>query len=164
MRTLLLLPALVSPFLTAVIPGAMEVSRGVYVLVGLPAPEVMAAMKAEKIQYVVCLCRETEQGVDIDAEAQRLSELGIGFSRVVLDKAPTKADFDLFRQLVASLPTHSRILVHCRDGNRAAAVTIAWLAKEGRITRLDAIPLARKAGMIRPETEKALASYLGIAL
>jgi len=163
MRTLLLFPALVSPLLSADIPDAMEVQRGTFVLVGLPGPGTIAAMKSAGITYVICLCRDSEPGVDLNAEARLLSDVGIGFARVVLDKAPTATDFELFRQLRASIPKEARILVHCRDGNRAAAVTVAWLAKEGRVPRTEALGLARKAGMTLPETEKALAKYLGVA-
>lgn len=164
MRTFLLLPALLAPLLSAGIPDALELKRGTFVLVGLPGATTIAAMKNEGITHVICLCRDTEPGVDLNAEARLLSDVGISFSRVVLDKAPTAADFELFRQLRAAIPRDARVLVHCRDGNRAAAVTVAWLAKEGRIKPADALPLARKAGMVRPETEKALASYLGVAI
>lgn len=160
MRTPLLLPAIISPFLWAGIPGALEVHRGTFVLVGLPTPETLEAMKALKVTHVVCLCRETEPGFDLDAEARDLSEHGILFARLVVEKTPTASDFELFRMLRASFPGDARVLVHCRDGNRAAAVTIAWLAAEGRIKRTEALALARKAGMVRPETEKALAAYL----
>jgi protein tyrosine phosphatase (PTP) superfamily phosphohydrolase (DUF442 family) len=164
MRTPFLLSALVSTCPLASIPNALEVQRGTFVLVGLPTAETMEAMKALRVTYVICLCRETEPGVDLIAEAQQLSDRGISFSRVALDKAPSAADFDLFRQLRAALPSEARVLVHCRDGNRAAAVTVAWLVKEGRVKGPEALALARKAGMFRPETEKAFGSYLGLAL
>ena len=162
MRLPLLLPALVFQVASAAIPGVTEVARGVFVLVGLPSAETISAMKSAGVTYVICLCRETEPGVNIAAESRQMADAGIGFARLVVEKNPTAADFELFGQLRAALPAGARILVHCRDGNRAAGVAVGWLARQGLIKRGEAIALARKAGMVRPETEKALANYLGL--
>ena len=160
----LLLPALVALQPGSAIPGAIEVHRGTFILKGLPGPEVIAAMKNAHVTHVIALCRDTEPGVDVNREAQRLSDQGISFARVVLDSAPSIADFELFRQLRNTIPKEARVLIHCTNGNRTAAVTVAWLVKEGRVKKQDAITLARSAGLTQGDTERAMCRYLGLPM
>jgi protein tyrosine phosphatase (PTP) superfamily phosphohydrolase (DUF442 family) len=144
------------------IPEALEIQRGTWVLKGFPDAECIAAMKRARVAYVISICRDGDAGFDANAEGHALAEAGILFSRVALKRAPTAEDFELFRMVRNSLPPEARVLVHCTDGNRAAVVAVAYLAAEGKVKRDEAVALARKAGMIHPETEKALKAYLGL--
>ena len=159
MYAVFLLPALIS-MVADPIPGALEVHRGTWVLRGVPDAATIAAMKRARITHVFSLCRDGDPGFDPNQEGQALADAGILFSRVSLKRAPTAADLELFRMVRNSLPPDAKVLVHCTDGNRAAAVAVAFLAIEGRVKRAEALDLARRAGMVQPETENALRVYL----
>jgi hypothetical protein len=162
MLAVFLIPALVMPAIGSDIPETVEIRRGNFLLKGFPTAGIIAAMKAARITHVISICRDGDPGFDPDGESRALSEAGILFSRVSLKKAPTADDFELFRMVRNGLPHDARVLVHCTDGNRAAAVMVAWLAKEKLVKPDEAVDLARKSGMIHPETEKALKTYLGL--
>ncbi len=163
MLAVLLLPALVGAVLDSGIADAAELRRGFFVLKGFPTADRIVAMKRVHISHVICLCRDGDAGFDPDQEGHDLAEAGILFSRVSLNRAPTAGDFELFRMVRNSLPADARVLVHCTDGNRAAVVAVAWLAKEGRVKPGEAVALARTAGMVHADSEKALKAYLGLA-
>lgn len=156
-----LLPLLVAPFGDSGIPGALEIHRGTFILKGFPDAGGIAAMKKAHITHVLSICRDGDAGFDPDKEGHALAEVEILFSRVSLKRAPTSEDFELFRTVRNSLPRNAKVLIHCTDGNRAAVVAVAWLAAEGLVERGEAVALARRAGMIHPDTEKALLDYLG---
>lgn len=146
--------------LPAALPGAIEVRRGSYILREVPGPGSVEALKQEHITHVISICRDGDAGFDAQTENRLMSEAGILFSRVSLKRAPTHDDFELFRMVRNSLPAGARVAVHCTDGNRAAVVVVAWLAAEGLVRREEAVDLARRSGMVHPETEQALAAYL----
>lgn len=156
-----LLSALV--LVAAGIPDTQEIRRGLFVLKGVPGPVHIEAMKAARITHVICICRDGDPGFEPDKESRALQEAGISFSRVALKRGPTRDDFELFRMVRNGLPAEARVLVHCTDGNRAAAVAVAWLGAEGRIPHAEVLTLARTAGVVHPETEKALKDYLKLA-
>jgi len=163
MFNLLLIPAILVAAPNPGISGAMEVRPGIFVLRGPMTPEVIEAMKAAKINYVVNLREDGEAGFDSQGECSALSETGIIYCRVALGRAPSKDDFDLFRMVLKELPGGSRVLIHCADGNRAAAATCAWMILDSKMGTDEAITMARQAGMARQETEKALRRYLAQA-
>jgi protein tyrosine phosphatase (PTP) superfamily phosphohydrolase (DUF442 family) len=156
----LLIPVLAAPALGSDIPQTLEIRRGTFVLKGYPGPAHIAAMKQAGITHVICICRDGDPGFNPNEENLALSEAGISFSRVALNRAPTGADFELYRMIRNGLPPFSRVLTHCTDGNRAAAVVVAWLAVEGKIKREEAIDVARRAGVVHAETEASLKTYL----
>ncbi len=163
MFNLLLVPAFVMTAPFPGIPGAMEMHPGTFVLNGPMTPTVIEAMKAAKIAYVINLREDGEPGFDAEGECSSLSETGILYCRVALGRTPSKDDFDLFRLVRRELPEGSRVLIHCSNGNRAAAATCAWMVLDLRTEPEAAIALAREAGMARQETERALRRYLAQA-
>lgn len=163
MFTLLLVPAFILAAPSNGIPGAMEVRPGNFVLNGPMTPAVIEAMKAAKITLVINLREDGESGFDIQSECSAVTEASIAYCRVALGRAPSKDDFDLFRMVRRDLPANSRVLIHCGDGNRAAAATCAWMVMDMHMESEEAIALAKMAGMVRPETEKALRRYLAQA-
>lgn len=160
MFNLLLIPAFVLAAPTPGISGAMEVRPGTFVLNGPMTPAVIEAMKAAKITHVINLREDGEAGFDANVECSSLSETGIIYCRVAIGRTPSKDDFDLFRMVRRDLPDNSRVLIHCSNGNRAAAAACAWMVLDAHVEAEEAIALAKQAGMARPETEKALRKYL----
>ena len=160
MFNLLLIPAFVLAAPSPGFPGAMEVRPGTFVLNGPMTPAVIEAMKKAKITHVINLREDGEPGFDATEECSAFSETGITYCRVALGRAPTKDDFDLFRMVRKDIPMNARVLIHCGNGNRAAAAACAWMVLDANMESEEAIALARLAGMVRPETEKALRRYL----
>lgn len=160
MFTLLLVPAIILAATSHGIPGAMEVRPGTFVLKGPMTTEIVAAMKAAKITHVINLREDGEPGFDTEWECSALSGADISYCRVALGRAPSKDDFELFRMVRTGFPPNARVLIHCGDGNRAAAAACAWMVMDTRMNAEEAIALAKQAGMARPETEKALRRYL----
>lgn len=160
MRALWLVPTVLTVALGAAIPGALEVRRGNFILKVVPDAACVQALQHEHITHVISICRDGDAGFDANLENRAMADAGIAFSRVGLKRAPTSDDFELFRMVRNSLPGNARVAVHCTDGNRAAVVVVAWLAAEGLVKREEALELARTSGMVHPETEKALRTYL----
>ncbi len=160
MFTLLLVPAIILAATSHGIPGAMEVRPGTFVLKGPITTEIVAAMKAAKITHVINLREDGEPGFDTEWECSALGGADISYCRVALGRAPSKDDFELFRMVRTGFPPNARVVIHCGDGNRAAAAACAWMVMDTRMNAEEAIALAKQAGMARPETEKALRRYL----
>lgn len=163
MYNLLLIPAIVVAAPSTGISGAVEVSPGTFVLNGPMTAAVIEEMKAAKITHVFNLREDGEAGFDAQAECSSFSESGISYCRVAMGRAPTKDDFDLFRMVRKDLPKDSRVLIHCSNGNRAAAAACAYMVLDLNMEAEEALAMARQAGMVRPETEKALRRYLAQA-
>ncbi len=163
MYGLFLVPAVVCAVLDHGIPDTLELRRGTFVLKGIPGPTHIEAMKAARVTHVICICRDGDAGFEPDHESKALADAGILFCRVSLKRAPTGDDFEMFRMVRNSLPPDARVLVHCTDGNRAAAVVVAWLAVEKRIKPGEVMAVARTAGVVHKETENALKAYLKLA-
>jgi protein tyrosine phosphatase (PTP) superfamily phosphohydrolase (DUF442 family) len=141
----------------------MEVRPGTFVLNGPMTHEVIVAMKAAKITHVINLREDDEPGFNAEKECSDVGDSGVSYCRVALGRAPSKEDFDLFRMVRRELPGNSRVLIHCSNGNRAAAATCAWMVMDVHMNPEDAIALAKQAGMVHAETEKALRRYLAQA-
>jgi protein tyrosine phosphatase (PTP) superfamily phosphohydrolase (DUF442 family) len=156
----LLLPALMIQVQAAEIPGAVEVRPGVFVLRGLPSDETCVAIKRFKITHVVDLRRDGEPNLDCESESTRLQELGVQYMRYAVGKTPPAADFEFLRTFLNELPRGSKVLFHCSNGNRAAAVVCPWLVLDKGMSLEEALKVARSAGLKLPETEEAMRSYL----
>ncbi len=163
MFILLLVPALMIAAPSHGISGAMEVRPGTFVLKGPMTAEVVAAMKEAKITHVINLREDGEPGFDPEWEGSAVGETGISYCRVALGRVPSKDDFDLFRMVRTGMPSNSRVLIHCGNGNRAAAAACAWMVLDARMNAEEAMAMAKQAGMVRPETEQALRRYLAQA-
>jgi protein tyrosine phosphatase (PTP) superfamily phosphohydrolase (DUF442 family) len=156
----LLLPALVFQAQDSVIPRAVEVRPGVFVLKGLPNEETCVALKKNRFTHVVDLRRDGEPSLNCEAEASRMMDLGIQYLRYAINTAPPAADFDFLRSFLKDLPKGSRVLFHCGDGNRAAAAVCPWMVLDKGVPLEEAIRVAKRAGLQRTDTEEALRRYL----
>ncbi len=161
-----MLPFLLLPTLVLVqappsaIPGAVEVSSGVFVLKGTPHQGLCEILKKEHVVRVIDLRRDDEPNADCDSEGSRLQELGIQYLRFTVARAPSTADFDFLRTLLKETPRGSRILIHCSNGNRAAAAVCPWLVLDKGKTIEEAFSIARDAGLKYQDTEAAVRRYL----
>jgi protein tyrosine phosphatase (PTP) superfamily phosphohydrolase (DUF442 family) len=160
-RTLfLLLPALVLQAQNPAVPGATEVRPGVFVLRGVPNDATYFAIKVQRITHVVDLRRDGEPNLNCEAESMRMQELGAQYMRYAVGKVPPAADLDFLRAFIKDLPKGSKVLVHCGDGNRAAAVVCPWLVLDKGMHLEEALRVSREAGLQLPETEEAVRRYL----
>lgn len=157
---LLLLPALMLQAQESAIPNAVEVRSGVFVLKGSPSPATCVAMKKEHITHVIDLRRDDEPDLDCQSESSRLQDLGIRYMRYAISKTPPAADFDFLRSVLRDMPKGSKIVVHCSNGNRAAAAVCPWLVLDKGMPVAEAMRIASEAGMKAPETQEAVRRYL----
>ncbi len=157
----LLLPALVLQAQNPAVPGAAEVRPGVFVLRGVPIESTYFAIKIQRITHVVDLRRDGEPNLDCQAESIKMQELGVQYMRYAVGKVPPAGDLDFLRAFIKDLPRGSKVLVHCGDGNRAAAVICPWLVLDKGMPLEEALRISKAAGLQLPETEEAVRRYLG---
>jgi len=86
--------------------------------------------------------------------------MGIQYLRYAVSKTPPAGDFDFLREFIRDLPRGSKVLLHCSDGNRAAAVVCPWLVLDKGLPVEEALRIAKNAGLQLPETESAVRKYL----
>jgi protein tyrosine phosphatase (PTP) superfamily phosphohydrolase (DUF442 family) len=160
-RTLfLLLPALVLQAQDSAIPGAVEVRSGVFVLKGVPGDETLAAMKKQHITVVIDLRRDGEPDLNCELESSHVQGQGIQYLRYAVGKVPPAGDFDFLRSFLMDQPKGARVLVHCSNGNRAAAVICPWLVLDKGMPIEEAMRITKLAGLQAPETEEAVRQYI----
>jgi protein tyrosine phosphatase (PTP) superfamily phosphohydrolase (DUF442 family) len=156
----LLLPALVLQAQDSAIPGAVEVRPGIFVLRGVPGDETCAAIKRQRITHVIDLRRDGEANLNCEFEASRMQDMGIQYVRYAVSKTPPAGDFDFLRAFFRDLPKGSKVLIHCGDGNRAAAMICPWLVLDKGVPIEKALRMAKDAGLQLPETESAVRRYI----
>lgn len=157
---LLLLPALVIPVQASDVPGAVEVQPGVWILKGTPNEGTCQALKRNRFTQVIDLRRDEEPSLDCESESSRLQEIDVQYMRYAIGKVPPAADFDFLRTFLKDLPKGSRVLIHCSNGNRAAAVVCPWLVLDKGMPLEEALRMAKEAGLQLPETEAAVRRYI----
>jgi protein tyrosine phosphatase (PTP) superfamily phosphohydrolase (DUF442 family) len=157
----LLVPALVLQAQESAIPGAVEVRPGIFVLRGVPDQATCTAAKNVRLTYVIDLRRDGESNLNSESEASHLQDVGIQYIRYAVGKVPPAADFDYMRTFLNTLPRGARILIHCSNGNRAAAMVCPWLVLDKGMALEEAFRIARNAGLQFQETQDAVRSYLG---
>ena len=156
--TLLLLPALL---VQAPAPATMlEVSPGIFILKGVPTAETFAEIKRARITHVIDFRRDGEHGEETHVESADLRNVGASYLRYSISVTPPAADFSFIREILGGFPRGSRILIHCADGNRAAAGVCPWLVLDKGMGLEKALQVCRQAGMVRPETEASVRKYL----
>jgi protein tyrosine phosphatase (PTP) superfamily phosphohydrolase (DUF442 family) len=158
---LLLLPALMLQAQDSAIPGAVEVRPGIFVLRGVPDQETYAAIKRSHITHVIDLRRDGEPNLNCELESSRMQDLGIQYLRYAIGRTPPTGDFDFLRSILRDLPRGAKVLLHCGDGNRAAAVVCPWLVLDKGMPVEEALRIAKGAGLQLPETEQAVRHYIG---
>jgi protein tyrosine phosphatase (PTP) superfamily phosphohydrolase (DUF442 family) len=156
----LLLPALVLQAQDSAIPGAVEVRPGVFVLRSTPNEGTCTAIKKQRITYVLDLRRDGEVNLNCESEASRLQDMEVQYLRYAITKAPPAGDFDFVRSFLNGLPRGAKVLIHCDNGNRAAAVVCPWLVLDKGVPIEEALKVAKGAGLRFPETEDGVRNYL----
>ena len=156
----LMLPAVILVLPAVPVPGAVQVHSRMWVLKTAPGPETWATLKSAGITHVINLRRDGEPGFDPEGENNELMSREITYIRLAMGRSPSASDLDLFRTVLAGLPSNARVLVHCGNGNRAAAAMCSALVLDYKMDQDKALVLARDAGLSAPETEKALQAYL----
>lgn len=158
---LLALPGVVSQAQDSAIPGAVEVRPGIFVLRRLPDEGTCAAIKKQHITHVLDLRRDGEANLNCESESIRMQELGVQYLRYAITKTPPAGDFDFLRTFLRGLPRGAKVLVHCNNGNRAAAAVCPWLVLDRGVPLEEALKVARSAGLQAADTEAAVRAYLG---
>jgi protein tyrosine phosphatase (PTP) superfamily phosphohydrolase (DUF442 family) len=156
----LLLPALVLQAQDSAIPGAVEVRPGMFVLRGVPNEATCAAIKKQHITHVIDLRRDGEANLNCESEASRLQDMGVQYVRYAVSRTPPAGDFEFLRAFLRELPKGSKVLIHCGDGNRAAAMICPWLVLDKGVPIEKALRMAKDAGLQLPETENAMRRYI----
>jgi protein tyrosine phosphatase (PTP) superfamily phosphohydrolase (DUF442 family) len=157
---LLLLPALMLQAQDSVIPGAVEVRSGVFVLRGAPNDQTCAALKKHHFTHVIDLRQDGEPSLNCESESIRMQEIGVQYMRYAIGKKPPAGDFDFLRTFLRDLPRGAKVLLHCSNGNRAAAAVCPWLVLDKGMPVEEAMRIAKGAGLQLPETEEAVRHYL----
>ncbi len=159
-RALFLLPAVPALVLQAqesAIPGAMEVRPGIFVLRGAPDDQTCVAIKKQRITHVLDLRRDGEPSLNCESENIRMQEMGIQYVRYAIGRTPPAGDFDFLRGYFKELPRGAKVLVHCNNGNRAAA---AVCILDKGLSLEEGLKVARMAGLQHADTEAAIRSYV----
>ena len=89
-----------------------------------------------------------------------MQEMGVQYLRYALSKAPPAGDFDFLRSILRDLPRGAKVLLHCSNGNRAAAAICPWLVLDKGMPVEEALRIAKLAGLQLPETETAVRGYI----
>lgn len=158
MLHLLLAPALLLQVQAP--PPVQEVASGVYILKGVPGPETYLEIKRLHITHVFDFRGDGELPADPSKEPADLHNVGAEYVRYALGTAPPDADFAFVCDLLKGLPHGARILLHCADGNRAAAAACPWLVMARGMKADEAVETCKRAGLVRPDTLAALKRYL----
>ncbi len=161
MLPFLLLPAFVLAAPSPAVPDSVRVHPRIWVLKIAPTAVTYSSLKTAGITHVINVRRDGEPGFDENGENAAVSAAEVAYIRLALSRTPSKDDFELFRAILRDLPGDAKILVHCGNGNRAAAAVCGYLVRETGMAQEKALALAREAGLAAPETEKALRAYLG---
>jgi protein tyrosine phosphatase (PTP) superfamily phosphohydrolase (DUF442 family) len=157
---LLLQPALVAPAPEP--PRLAEPRPGLFILDGAPGQDLYRLIKQRHITHVIDFRSDGELGPEGCLENERVQEMGVAYMRYALPVAPPAPDFLSIRELLRGLPPGAKILVHCANGNRAAAAICPWLVLDQGMDAAQAMQVCRQAGMKVPATDDAVASYLKV--
>ena len=141
-------------------PALVEVSRGVYILKGVPSPAVYHELKRLKISLVIDFRGDDEITGGLNTESAILMDQGTSYMRYALTRTPPASDFTFIREYLRSQSFTTRVLLHCSNGNRAAAAVCPWLVLERGMKVEAALQICEQAGLVVPETEKAVREYL----
>jgi uncharacterized protein (TIGR01244 family) len=97
---------------------------------GATTPAAMEAVKRLGYKSVINLREATEQGADIDEEAQAAKAAGINFVHLPLNsQSPDPAVVPRFLAAVTD-PANQPAFIHCASGNRASAL---WAIKRVQV-------------------------------
>ena len=150
------LPAVDGPIRLA--PGHEAMRVGRLWIAGRLDAAALAQARAAGVDVVVNLRDPSEPGWD---EAAAAAALGMPYRNPVLPKQGplTRAVLEAIDAAVAAHPD-ADVLVHCETGNRAAAWLAAYLAANQGLDAQQALAVAARAGLTKPETVAKVRDYL----
>lgn len=154
--TLIFVPALMAQAPEA--PTIVDLGHGVQVLKGAPTATLVEEIKRLHISQVIDFRDDAEFGSTNVGSAA--TGAGAAYMRYALNRTPPAGDFEFIREILSGL-RGARVLLLCRDGNRAAAAACPWLVLDKGMHLEDALKLCRQAGLRLPETEEAVRRYIG---
>ena len=127
-------------------------------IAGQPTLEDLEALKLEGFTGLVNLRRdgEPDQPIDPAAEAELAARIGLDAIHLPVGGAPI--DAATVAALDAFLDRHKdgRVLIHCKQGGRAAGLALIHLARSQGWPPEDAIERARAQGLTLPTPVRAL--------
>lgn len=144
MQTLILGAALVAQITKPAVPGVTNFAKleSTIACAGAVTPEGVAEVKKLGYASIINLRQPTENGANLDAEAEAAKAAGVRFVHLPLNGAsPDPAVVDQFLKAVVE-PENQPVLVHCASGNRAAAL---WMIKRMVVDGWDADRAAAEA-------------------
>ena len=127
-------------------------------IAGLLDPQALERARAGGVRTVINLRDPAEPGWE---EERAAAALGLRYRNVPVAKEQPfdRAALDRISALVAAHPDED-VIVHCSTGNRAAAWLATHLVATDGLDVEEAVALARRAGMTRPEVEVKLRALL----
>jgi protein tyrosine phosphatase (PTP) superfamily phosphohydrolase (DUF442 family) len=137
----------------------VEVARGVFVLKGAPTAATFAEIKQRHITRILDLRDDTEIAKDATNENTEAQACNAEYQRYAITRTPPPADFTFVRELLRGA-NNARVLIHCSNGNRAAAVAYSWMVLDKGMKPDEAMRICKEAGLQHPDTERVVAAYV----
>jgi protein tyrosine phosphatase (PTP) superfamily phosphohydrolase (DUF442 family) len=161
LSNLILLPALVLALQAPqpAGPPMVEVARGVFVLKGAPTVATYAEIKQRHITRILDLRDDSETVKDAANENTEAQACGAEYQRYAVTRTPPPADFTFVRELLRGAH-NARVLIHCSNGNRAAAIAYAWMVLDKGMKPEEAMRICKEAGLQHPDTERVVEAYV----
>jgi uncharacterized protein (TIGR01244 family) len=151
-----------SPVKKSTVPGITNFAQveTTVACAGAITPASVAGIKNMGFASIIDLQMATEEGADIDAEAAAAKAAGIKFVHLPFNSsAPEPAVADRFLKTIAESGTQPAF-IHCRSGNRAAAM---WLIKRVLIDKWgndQAMEEAAQLGLTSPVLKTFALDYI----
>jgi uncharacterized protein (TIGR01244 family) len=144
---MLVAAGLLAQVVKAPVPGVANFARldTTIACAGAMTPEGVAEVKTLGYASIINLRQATENGANIDAEADAAKAAGLRYVHLPLNGAsPDPAVVDRFLEAIV-LPENQPALVHCATGNRAAAL---WMIKRMVVDGWDADRASQEAAAL----------------
>ena len=145
--SMLVAAGLLAQVVKAPVPGVANFARldTSIACAGAMTPEGVAEVKTLGYASIINLRQATENGANIDAEADAAKAAGLRYVHLPLNGAsPDPAVVDRFLEAIV-LPENQPALVHCATGNRAAAL---WMIKRMVVDGWDADRASQEAAAL----------------
>lgn len=129
------------------VPGVTNFARldTTIACAGAMTPEGVAEVKKLGYASIINLRQPTENGANVEAEAEAAKNAGLRYVHLPLNgAAPDAAVVDHFLEAIV-LPENQPALVHCATGNRAAAL---WMIKRMVVDGWDADRASEEAAAL----------------
>jgi uncharacterized protein (TIGR01244 family) len=127
---------------------------------GATTPESLAGLKKMGFASVINLRLPTEQGANLEAEADAAKAANINYVHIPFDGAkPSNEVADQFLKVITT-PANAPAFIHCASGNRAAAM---WMIKRALIDKWDidkATDEATQLGLTSPVLKTFATEYI----